>query len=105
MRILAVDDHPEILNRLEIALAQEGHEVATCETGEGALGRCRQGSYDLILLDIGLPGIDGFEVVEQLRQEGIQTPVIMLTAQSSEEDTNRVFQNRFLSQTSFPAWP
>jgi two-component system, OmpR family, response regulator len=67
-------------------LSEEGLTVDVAESGEKALGMARTSSYDAIVLDVILPGIDGFETCRQLRREGVWTPVLMLTARGALQD-------------------
>ena len=93
-KVLVVDDEPNIVLSLEFLMSQAGLEVVTAEDGESALLRLKDASPDLLLLDISLPGISGFEVLEQLRQREQQTttqrlPVIMLTAHGREVEREK----------------
>src|SRR6516164_7570245 len=85
-KILIVEDEPGIAFGLESDLQTEGYEVAV--VGDGAEAVCRAGTeaFDLILLDVMLPHKDGFEVCRELRQTGVSTPIVMLTAKSGEFD-------------------
>lgn len=85
--ILVVDDEERIRRLLRMYLEKEGYMIDEAEDGESALSMALATDYDLILLDLMLPGIDGIEVCEKLRQQK-STPVIMLTAKG--EETNRV---------------
>lgn len=85
--LLIVDDEERIRRLLKMYLEREGYQIDEAEDGETALEKARGFDYDLILLDLMLPGMDGLEVCEQLR-ETKATPVIMLTAKG--EETNRV---------------
>lgn len=85
-RILVVDDESTIRTLIEYNLTQEGFQVDTAEDGDGALQMAQTTNYDLILLDLMLPGKDGLTVTKTLRQEKIATPIIMLTAKDSETD-------------------
>jgi len=86
MRILIIEDEAPILATLVTDLTEAGHGVTSCETGEEGLNLARNGSFDLILLDIGLPGMNGFEVAKVLRDEENTTPILFLSARDSEED-------------------
>ncbi|MDO8390655.1 MAG: response regulator transcription factor [Actinomycetota bacterium] len=87
-RILVVDDEPQIRKALSVNLTARGYEVDLAESGEEALSRAAANPPDLVLLDIGLPGIDGVAVVEGLR--GWTTvPIIMLSVRDSEADKVR----------------
>ncbi|WP_136809414.1 response regulator transcription factor [Desulfosediminicola flagellatus] len=86
MNILVIDDEPELLERLSSVLTKEHYSVVTAEDGKAALEKLWNDSYDLIMLDIMLPHIDGFEVLKEMRAAGISTPVLMLTAKGDIED-------------------
>lgn len=85
-RILLVEDEPSLVLTLTDRLLSEGYQVETAGTGEEGLSRALEGSFDIILLDVGLPGRDGFEVCRELRSRGVQVPVIMLTARGQVVD-------------------
>jgi DNA-binding response OmpR family regulator len=85
-RILIVEDEESILMALADDLALEGYEVTSARDGLRGLDTARQMRHDLIILDIMLPKMDGFEVCKQLRQAGVGTPILMLTAKSQEID-------------------
>ncbi|HEX7298344.1 MAG TPA: response regulator transcription factor [Solirubrobacteraceae bacterium] len=86
MRLLVVEDEPKLGALIVRALRAEGHAVDHCETGEDALWRAGSRTYDAIVLDIGLPGIDGFETCRRLRAEGVWASVLMLTARDDVSD-------------------
>ncbi|MBR6147080.1 MAG: response regulator transcription factor [Lachnospiraceae bacterium] len=86
MRLLIVDDEKEIADGIQAILKQEGYETDAVYEGEDGLDHILSGIYDLILLDVMLPGIDGFEILKQIRKENVKTPVIMLTARSVIQD-------------------
>jgi two-component system alkaline phosphatase synthesis response regulator PhoP len=86
IRILVVEDEPGIALGLEDDLRMEGYEVETVSDGLVATQRARQGPFDLILLDVMLPGKDGFEVCRELRRSGLRTPIVMLTAKTQESE-------------------
>jgi len=85
-RVLVIEDEKSILMGLEDDLRLEGYEVSGVSDGAEGLARAGQGGYDLIILDIMLPRLDGFEVCKRLRHSGITTPILMLTAKSQEVD-------------------
>ena len=85
-RILVVEDEPDIALGLEEDLRRNGYEVQTVGDGENALRRARAEAWDLILLDVMLPRMDGFQVCRELRRARIQTPVILLTAKTHEAE-------------------
>jgi len=80
--VLVVDDHPKVLRFIEIDLKLHGYEVITTVSGEEALALLKSGKPDIMLLDIIMPGIDGFEVLKQLRCF-TQLPVIAFSASSA----------------------
>ncbi|SDQ05884.1 response regulator transcription factor [Microbacterium sp. cf332] len=86
-RVLLVDDEPHIIGLLERALRAEGLEPVAAEDGETALELMSSDDIDLVILDVGLPGIDGFDVLRRIRSSGSAVPVIMLTARSGTSDT------------------
>lgn len=86
-RILLVDDEPHIITLLERAFQGEGIETVAAEDGESALEALGSDEIDLVILDVGLPGIDGFDVLRRIRAGGSAIPVIMLTARSGTHDT------------------
>jgi DNA-binding response OmpR family regulator len=84
-RILLVDDEQAVQKLLAFPLHQEGYEVVAATTGQEALDRFRENEFDLVVLDIMLPQVDGFEVCRQLRAKS-SVPIIMLTAKAEEFD-------------------
>lgn len=86
MNILIVEDEAALANALEHILKKNGHITDVVGDGQSALDFVRGFSYDLVLLDVMLPKLDGFTVVRQLRTEGISVPVLMLTARSAVPD-------------------
>jgi DNA-binding response OmpR family regulator len=85
-KILIVEDEESVLMALEDDLSLEGYAVTGETDGVRGLKRARMGGYDLIILDIMLPSLDGFEICKQLRTDGDATPILMLTAKSQEID-------------------
>jgi DNA-binding response OmpR family regulator len=91
-RILIAEDETRIASFVEKGLKAAGYEVATATDGVVALELARAGDFDLLLLDLGLPGIDGFEVLRGLRERANSIPVIILTAHDSASDTVAGFE-------------
>jgi len=85
-RILVVEDEPTIATGLQDDLEQEGYAVEVVTDGAVAIKRILEGEFDLILLDVMLPGADGFTVCREARMKGIRTPIVMLTAKGQEVD-------------------
>jgi two-component system KDP operon response regulator KdpE len=84
-RVLVVDDDAQMLKAVTNALTARGYDVLTAATGERALSRAAEEELDLVLLDLGLPGIQGREVIERLRT-WTELPVIVISVQESQED-------------------
>ncbi|HVF60304.1 MAG TPA: response regulator transcription factor [Thermoanaerobaculia bacterium] len=85
-RILLVEDEPSLVVTLTDRLEAEGYRVETSGDGEEALARAAAGAFDLVILDVMLPGRNGFDVCRDLRQRGLQVPVLMLTARAQVVD-------------------
>ncbi len=85
-RILVVEDEGSIALALEDDLRREGYQVEVVADGETASRRARSEQWDLILLDVMLPRKDGFEVCREIRQAGLKTPILMLTAKTQEAE-------------------
>lgn len=86
MRILIVEDHAKLAAQLRRVLRGAGLATDVAATGEDALWMARSTPYDAIVLDVMLPGIDGFETCRRLREDGVRTPVLMLTARDALSD-------------------
>lgn len=91
-RILVVDDEPSIVDAVATALRYEGFEVAEATSGRQGLDLARNAAPELIVLDVMLPDFDGFKLSTRLRNEGIDTPVLFLTARDSLEDKTAGFE-------------
>jgi two-component system OmpR family response regulator len=89
MRVLVVDDEVKLANLLQRRLQREGVGVDVAASGEAALERAGATEYDAIVLDLMLPGVDGFETCRRLRAEGVWSPTLMLTARNDVEDRIR----------------
>ena len=84
--ILIVEDEPAIREGLTDVLVYHGYAVVAAADGSDGLAKALSGKFDLLLLDIMLPGIDGYEICERVRAEDREQPIIMLTARSSDDD-------------------
>jgi DNA-binding response OmpR family regulator len=86
--VLLVEDDPTLRSTLAFNLRREGYDVRTADDGERAVAIVRESEadLDLIVLDVMLPGINGFQVLRQVRQHGLQVPVLMLSARGEEQD-------------------
>ena len=85
-RILIVEDEKDLANLVDINLTQLGYRVEQCHDGRRGLNRALKEDYDLIILDIMLPEIDGLEICRQIRETDNLTPILMLTARNTETD-------------------
>ena len=85
-KILVVDDEPNLAQGIIENLLAEGHEVGFAEDGITGLASAKAGEWDLVVLDVMMPGLDGFAVCEALRGEGNQVPVLFLTAKDETDD-------------------
>jgi DNA-binding response OmpR family regulator len=86
-RLLVVEDDPTIAEPLARALRRDGYDVDVRADGASALARANRGDVDMVLLDLGLPDIDGMDVCRRLRAESPAMPILMLTARADELDT------------------
>jgi len=86
LRILVVEDEHKVASALKEGLEGEHYEVVVAETGEDAFFRITTEQFDMILLDVMLPGRDGLEVLRTIRARGVKTPVLLLTARDALED-------------------
>lgn len=86
MRLLVVEDETALCSSIAEGLRLDGYEVDTCQDGWEALELCRVETYDLILLDLNLPGLDGMEVLRRLRTEDGETSVLILSARGQIQD-------------------
>ena len=85
-RLLLVEDEPGLVITLTDRLSREGYGVETTADGESALERATNEAFDLVLLDVMLPQLNGFDVLQELRRRGVEVPVIMLTARGQIVD-------------------
>ncbi len=86
MRILVVEDEPKLADLIRRGLLEQGFAADTASSGEDALWMAGSTEYDAILLDVNLPGIDGFETCHRLRNEKVWAPILMLTARDATDD-------------------
>jgi two-component system, OmpR family, KDP operon response regulator KdpE len=84
LRVLVVEDEPPIRRMLRSALTAQGYLVDEAEDGSAALAASGRGQYDMLVLDLGLPGLDGFEVIRKLREGGSTVPIVVLSVRSDE---------------------
>jgi DNA-binding response OmpR family regulator len=91
VKVLVADDDPVILRLIQVNLALEGFEVETAARGEDALVKAKEVGPDVILLDVMMPGMTGWEVAQRLKEEGetSRIPVVFLSARTQEEDRRK----------------
>ncbi len=90
-RVLVVDDEVRLAEALRQGLNRRGYDAVAVHDGDAAYQRARTGGFDIILLDLMLPGMSGYKVLEALRKDGVTTPVLMLTAKDGEYDEADAF--------------
>src|ERR1700738_5138964 len=86
MRVLVVEDEPDMAEALTWGLQAEGYVVDVADNGEDGLWQASEGGHDVIILDVMLPGMDGYQVARKLREHGLWTPILMLTAMDEDLD-------------------
>lgn len=86
MRILIVEDEVSVARQIAAALTEDGHDPKTVHSGEAALEELARESFDLIVLDVRLPGVDGFELLQRLREQHLASRIVLLTGRSAVED-------------------
>jgi two-component system, OmpR family, copper resistance phosphate regulon response regulator CusR len=86
MKLLVVEDEPKVASFLKQGLEEQDHEITLCNDGKNAIKLAQENQYDVIILDIMIPQMDGLEVAKELRREGNKTPILMLTALGSTDE-------------------
>jgi two-component system alkaline phosphatase synthesis response regulator PhoP len=108
-KILVADDEPDVVETIRFRLEQEGYDVVTCANGLEALGAARSARPDLIVLDVMMPGENGYRVAKLIREDeaaGVyehRTPIILLTARNLKFDPEREKMFMDFSQADLPA--
>src|SRR6185312_17043827 len=85
LRVLVIDDEPPIRRFLRTSLSAQGYSILEAEDGESGLAMLSRNAIDIVVLDLGLPGIDGLEVLKRLREGGSSIPVIVLSSRDDEK--------------------
>lgn len=88
-KILIIEDEKPLAHALELKMTHEGYETTVCSTGEEGLREAVTGKYQLILLDLILPGIDGFTILQELKNKKMKTVVIILSNLGQDEDRTK----------------
>lgn len=104
-RVLVVDDESDIRQLLRTALSEFGFETDEAGTGQEALARIQLASYDLVILDLSMPGSDGFDVLEGLDAVPNKPRVAVLTARTNEDDRQRAYELGAIDLTTKPFDP
>jgi len=86
VKILIVEDELPVARQIAAALTEDGHDLKAVHSGEAALEELSKGPFDLIVVDVGLPGINGFELLQRLREQHLASRVLLLTGRSAVED-------------------
>jgi len=89
-KILLIEDEPSLANALKLKLFSTGYEVEIAENGKIGLEKMKSNTYDLVLLDLILPEVDGFQVLEEVRSWPSHAPIVVLSNLSQDEDKQRV---------------
>jgi DNA-binding response OmpR family regulator len=97
-KILILEDEKPLARALELKLIHEGFEVQTLSSGEGAVSLSEKENFSLVVCDLVMPKVDGFQVLQEIKEKNIKVPVIVLTNLSQAEDEKRV---RALGATQF----
>jgi two-component system OmpR family response regulator len=92
MRVLIVEDEPTIADFVEKGLTEAGFAVDTAADGERGLELARQGGYDVAIIDVMLPKLDGLSLIDRMRARGVRTPVLILSARRTVDDRVRGLQ-------------
>ena len=92
LSVLVVEDHPHVAKSIEGGLATEGYAVRLAESGDEGMSLACKGAYDLVILDVMLPGVSGFDILTEMRKKGMGTPILMLTARGELSDRLRGFE-------------
>ncbi len=90
MKILIVDDDPGVNEVLELMLTQMGHEVTAVTQGQEAIARLGQDTYDMVITDVFMPEVSGWEVVEAVKQKSPETPVVLITGWGLQLDREQI---------------
>jgi two-component system KDP operon response regulator KdpE len=84
LRVLVVDDEPAIRRFLKTSLVAQGYQVSEAQDGKGAFEQLRRGAPDMVVLDLGLPDSDGFDIIKHVRDQGSAAPIIVLSSRTDE---------------------
>lgn len=102
LKVLAVDDSPDNRELIRMILSNSGLDVTDVESGEEAIQQALKEHYDIILMDIQMPGLDGYGTLAELRKRGFQKPILALTAHAMKEEKNRTLAAGFADHVTKP---
>lgn len=102
LNILVIDDSPDNRDMITIVLEREGAKIVAAPDGESGIARALSSKFDVILLDIQMPGIDGYQTLIQLRNQGVDRPVLALTAHAMKEERERALEAGFNDHVAKP---
>lgn len=102
LKVLAVDDSPDNRDLIKMILSKSGLDVTEAESGEEAIDQVCKQHYDIVLMDIQMPGLDGYGTLSELRKRGFQEPVIALTAHAMKEEKKRALAAGFADHVTKP---
>ncbi len=106
IKILVVDDSPDIRMLMNLFLTREGAVVEEAIHAEDAIAKTAKNEYAVVLMDIQMPGMDGYEALDAVRKRGYQRPIIALTAHAMKEERDRILQAGFNDYATKPVqWP
>lgn len=87
--VLLTDDNPDIIELVQLVLGKSGYRLLTATDGEAAVSVCLKENPDLVLMDLNMPHVNGFEATRRLRQQGFRNPILVLTGSESEDDRRK----------------
>src|SRR6185312_5619000 len=102
LRVLLAEDSPDNQMIVSYMLESAGAEVAVVDNGQAVLDQMQNKNYDVVLMDIQMPVMDGYEALSRLRDQGIRTPVIALTAHTMNEERQKCLESGFTNHISKP---
>ena len=102
LKVLAVDDSPDNRELIKMILSNSGLEVTEAESGEAAIEQAFKDHYDIVLMDIQMPGLDGYGALAELRKRGFQEPILALTAHAMKEEKDRALAAGFADHVTKP---
>ncbi len=90
LQILVVDDNPDVLKMLDEILGLQGHRVVACDDGQTAIDTFNQQSFDIVITDLGMPEVNGWDIVQAVRDKSVDLPIFVITAIGEYVDSEKV---------------